>query len=91
MSIKRLKAKRDANEAEIIKALRQCGCFVQQVSEKGMPDLCVGYMRTTYLIEVKEKRGKLTPDQVIWHEKWRGQPIYIVHDVHEALEVIGVK
>lgn len=42
MSIHRQAAKRDANEPEIIAALKAAGCSVQQLSGKGIPDLLVG-------------------------------------------------
>lgn len=91
MSLYRQAAKRDANEAEIIKALRQCGISVQPLSTKGVPDLLCGYKGKNYILEVKQERGKLTPDQVTWHEKWRGGKPYIVHDIAEALAVFKIK
>lgn len=42
MTIHRKNPKRDANEQEIIDALRKAGCSVQQLSGVGVPDLLVG-------------------------------------------------
>lgn len=94
MTIHRTAAKRDKNEREIIDALRACGCSVQQLSIKGVPDLLVGFTdpysgkKITMLIEVKDKGGKLTPDEIAWHEQWQGG-LYIVYTVGHALELIG--
>lgn len=87
-------ARRDANEGEIVRALEAVGCSVTRLSQKGVPDLLVGYedtlsgLRTTTLIEVKELKGKLTPDQETWINEWRGE-VYVVRTVEEALEAVG--
>ena len=91
MSLYRQAAKRDGNEKEIVTYLRSVGVSVHQLSSKGVPDLLCGYKGKTYLLEVKEKRGKLTSDQVTWHDKWRGEKPFIVHDVAEALAVFKIK
>lgn len=89
-------AKVDANQAEIVKALRQVGASVQSLAStgKGCPDLLVGIRGLNFLIEVKdgakpESDRKLTPDQVVWHQTWRGR-VYVVESVEQALEVIRV-
>lgn len=94
MSIRRTAAKRDKNERAIIEALQACGCSVQQLSMKGVPDLLVGFTDPytgelhNYLIEVKDKGGKLTPDEIAWHAAWQGG-VYVVYTVGHALELIG--
>ena len=87
----RYAAKTDANQQEIIDALRDVGCSVECLHQagSGVPDLAVGYQGFTYFMEVKTDKGKLTPDQVEWHASWRGQ-VAIVRSVDEALRVIGV-
>ena len=87
MSIKRRAAKRDKNEAEIIHALRQVGADVIQLSDKGVPDLLVGYKNRNFLIEVKTDKGKLTPDQTDFFTMWTGQ-VAVVRTIEEALSVI---
>lgn len=94
MSIRRTAAKRDKNERDIINALQACGCTVQQLSMKGVPDLLVGFIDSytgemhNYLIEVKDKGGKLTMDEIAWQAQWRG-PVFVVYTVEHALELIG--
>lgn len=88
MSLRRTAAKRDSNEPEIIQALKAAGCTVVRLSAVGCPDLLVGIDGLNFLIEVKEPKGKLTEDQVEFHEDWRGQ-VAIVRTIEEALEIIG--
>lgn len=70
------------------------GCSVIRLSQKGVPDLLVGFedrrtgALTTILIEVKEPKGKLTPDQIDFMTNWNGQ-VAIVRTVEDAMEVIG--
>jgi Holliday junction resolvase len=89
-------AKVDANQAEIVKALRQVGASVQSLAStgKGCPDLLVGFRGVNWLLEIKDGQKvksarKLTDDQVVWHQTWRGR-VYVVESVEQALEVIKV-
>ena len=88
-------AKVDANQAEIVKALRQIGCSVEHLHSvgRGCPDLLCGFKNNNYLLEVKDgnkpKSGrKLTPDQVVWHQSWRGR-VYVVESVEQAIEIVN--
>ena len=88
----------DANQAEIIAALRQVGAsvyHVYQASVAGVPDLVVSRIGAdgvarNYLLEVKTARGRLKRTQVEFHKAWPG-PIAIVRTVGEALRAIGVE
>ena len=90
-------AKVDANQDQIVEALRTAGATVQTLAAigKGVPDLLVGHRGKTILIEVKDGRKppserRLTEDQVKWHGAWRGGPVAIVMDVEGALRAIGM-
>ena len=81
-------AKRDGNEHTIVRALRKAGCRVMFGSPN--PDLIVQRGRTTYLLEVKQRKGgKLTASQ----EKMLadGWHFHIVRSEDEALEAVGLK
>lgn len=87
-------AKIDANQNEIVNALRKAGCSVQILSSvgKGCPDILVGFCGVNILMEIKDgnkpkSSQKLTPDQVDWHEKWEGQ-VVVVNSIDEALSQI---
>lgn len=51
---------RDANEPQIVTALKDVGATVAKLDGKGLPDLLVGYKGDTFLMEVKgiTKTGK---------------------------------
>ena len=89
-------ARTDGNQAVIAAALRQIGASVAACHAvgKGFPDLCVGWQRGTYLLEVKDpskpiRDQRLTPAQVEFHATWRGH-VAVVKTVREALEAIGI-
>ena len=88
-------AKIDANQTEIVKALRKFGASVQSLAStgKGCPDLLVGFRGVNWLLEVKDGQKvksarKLTEDQVVWHQTWRGK-VYIVESVDQALNLLN--
>jgi len=89
-------AKVDANQPEIVAALRKAGCTVEHLHAvgAGCPDLLVGYRGHNYLVEVKDgakppSARKLTPDQVKWHGSWRGS-VTVACNVSEAFEAVGI-
>lgn len=89
-------AKVDANQAEIVKALRQMGCFVQSLAAvgDGCPDLLVGVAGVTLLMEIKDGKKppserKLRPDQQVWHSQWVGGPLSIVTDLEGAVRAVN--
>ncbi|KKL82371.1 hypothetical protein LCGC14_1985420 [marine sediment metagenome] len=91
----RLDARTDANQNEIVQALRDVGASVAITSAlgKGFVDLVAGYRGINYLIEIKDgskppSARRLTPDEQEFHDLWRGAVI-VVNDVDEALKAIG--
>ena len=87
-------AKVDANQVAIVAGLRKLGCSVQPLHAVGggVPDLLVGYGARNYLLEVKNLEGrgkKLTPDQVDWHDAWRGS-VYTVCSLEDAIKVMCI-
>lgn len=89
-------AKVDANQAQIVEALRVVGCTVQPLHTVGggCPDILCARAGVNYLLEIKDGRKPpsaraLTPDQVEWHDLWRGQ-VAVVCNVKEALEAVGI-
>jgi hypothetical protein len=87
-------AKIDANQPEIVKALRTVGasvCHLHAVG-RGCPDLAVGFHGINYFLEIKDgekvpSAQALTPDQITWHQEWRGQ-VVVVNSVESALKAI---
>ena len=87
----RTAARSDANQREIVEALRRVGATVEVLSDvgRGVPDLLVGWRSVNYLLEVKASKGALTETQTIWHTLWSGQ-VSVVRTVDEAFDAIGV-
>ena len=84
-------AKIDANQPEIVEALRAAGCTVQSLASmgRGVPDLLVSHAQQVWVVEVKGPKGTLTPEQVEWIAAWQA-PVHIVRTADDALRVIGV-
>ena len=90
-------ARTDANHADIVKALRQCGCTVQSLASlgHGVPDLLVAPKHGPMLLmEIKDgsqppSKQKLTPDEAEWHDKWNTR-VHKITSVTDALSAVGV-
>jgi hypothetical protein len=84
----------DANQEQIVSALRAKGAGVRVISQgDGIPDLLVGYRGYTILMEVKDGQKvpsarKLTPAEQKFFDDWRGGMLAIVNSVEEALETL---
>ena len=90
-------AKIDANQPEIVGALREVGASVAITSAvgDGFPDLVVGFRGFNFLMEIKDgtkppSARKLTDDQIEFHADWLGS-LCVVKTINEALIAIGVK
>ena len=85
----RYASRRDANEAEIVSALRAAGAYVWII---GLPvDLLVGYKGHTFLVEVKDgPRKRLTALQEDFFNNWSGSTLARIDGPEAALRMIGV-
>ena len=85
----------DGNQAEIVETFRAVGATVQHLHTigRGCPDILVGYRGVNYIVEIKDgskppSKRQLTPDEIAWHQLWRGQ-VSIVKNNDDALRLIG--
>ena len=82
-------ARTDANQAEVIKALKRCGIAVEYIK---LPfDLVVfnARKRETAFVEVKTEDGRLTKAQEDFISRWPGR-IYVVRSAEDAVrQVLG--
>ena len=80
----------DANQAQIVEALRAAGASVTDLSRfgQGVPDLLIGYNGVNYLQEVKGEDGELTPAEERWFARWNGS-VQIVRTQIVSLRAIG--
>lgn len=82
--------RRDANEPDIIAALRGAGISVMQISKGGAVDLVAARPQKTVLLEVKSKGGRLTDAEREFLLSWPGEA-YVVFTPAEALAVFGIE
>jgi hypothetical protein len=87
--------RQDANQSDIVEALRKVGASVYDASPmgNGFPDLIIGFRKKNYLLEVKNPasgygRSKLAGQQAAFHATWQGCAA-VVRTAEEALQVIG--
>jgi hypothetical protein len=85
----RYAARVDANQAQVVSALRAAGAYVCII---GLPvDLLVGYNNHTYLVEIKDgSKKRLTKLQQDFFEFWTGGSLYRIDGPEGALRMIGV-
>lgn len=80
----------DANQPDIVDALRKAGASVEFI---GKPvDLVIAYNGVNIMVEVKDgakppSAQNLTPDQIKFFANWKG-PAFIVRSVDDALQII---
>jgi hypothetical protein len=79
----------DANQDQIVVALRAAGAYVWIIS---LPvDLLVGYKSQTFLVEIKRTaKSRFTPLQRDFFENWGGGTLCRVDSPDAALRMIGV-
>jgi Holliday junction resolvase len=85
-----IKARVDVNQNEIVQALRQIGCTVILLHKvgSGVPDLLVGFRGITYLLEVKQAKGKTNLLQEQWYAQWNGRAPNVVRTIEEAIAAV---
>jgi len=79
-------SRRDDSHREIVKQLEAMGCSVRdlsQVGDKGS-DLDVALCGLMYPVECKTGKETLSAEQREYYERWRGPPVVVLHDKHEA-------
>jgi len=85
----------DANQSQIVSQLRQIGATVQSLASigNGCPDIMVGRQGRNILMELKDgekvkSQKRLTPEEDIWHQGWKGQ-VAIVESFDDALKLVN--
>ena len=87
----------DANQPKIVEQLRRCGFSVLHLHTigQGCPDIAVGAKGKNFLFEIKDpenipSKRQLTPDEVLFQQRWRGQ-YHVIETIDDALRVIDEK
>lgn len=78
----------DANHGELAKVFEDLGCSVADTSAAGFgfPDIVLGLIGQTHLVEIKDADGQLSASQKRFIRDWRGSPIVVVQTIPEAIE-----
>ena len=91
----RVRARKDSNHNEIVKAFRSMGAMVLDTAQlgNGAPDLIISTNNINVLIEVKDgskppSARKLTPDEVTFHSEWKGW-IEIVCNTDDVINLVN--
>ena len=85
------RSKVDANQREIVAALRKAGVSVLSLASvgDGCPDLLASIRGKVTLLEVKKPGEKLRQSQVDFVAKWDPHcPIWVVESVDDALRAV---
>lgn len=87
----RFARKVDANQPDIVKAFRDLGCRVLHLHMvgAGCPDIAVAKQEITALVEIKDGKGKMTPDELEFHKDWPGL-LFIVRTEDDVARVVSV-
>lgn len=87
-------ARVDANQPLIVDAFRKLGCSVFHCHTvgQGFPDIAVGFLGKTHLIEIKDgakvpSAQKLTPPEKLFFAEWRGSAA-IVNSVEAVQRLV---
>jgi hypothetical protein len=87
-------AKVDANQSDIVSALRKVGASVTPIHAvgNGCPDLLVGFRSKNYVFEVKDgakppSARKLTDDEAVWFGNWKGEA-HVVETAEQAIAIL---
>lgn len=90
----RRRAKVDANQQEVVKALRDAGASVLHLHQlgHGAPDLLVGFRGCNVLMEIKDPTKKpsereLTDDEKKFFGTWEGQ-VMLVYTAEQAVNFL---
>lgn len=84
----------DPNQPDIVAKLRKFGCSVAHTHTlgDGFPDIVVGYNGLNFMFEIKNplqppSKRRLTPDEVIFHDNWKGT-IHVIESFEDAFSII---
>lgn len=90
------RASKDGNHAEIVKAFRDTGCSVVETHlppVAGFPDLIVGCIGVTHLVECKNietkyGRAGFSRSQSAFVRDWKGSPVELIESPDEAIDAV---
>jgi hypothetical protein len=91
----RVRARKDSNHVEIVKAFRDMGVSVYDTAQLGggFPDIAIGIGKVNVLIEIKDgakppSARKLSADELTFHDEWQGW-VEIVCSVDDVVNLVN--
>lgn len=86
----------DGNQHDVIDALESHNALAQSLAavKRGCPDVLVGYKGSLAIFEIKPGDAKnksdreLNENEVKWHRKWAGYPVFLILFPTQAVEVL---
>lgn len=92
----RSRSRRDINQSELATCFRSLGCSVVELHASGIPgfpDLVVGLIGQTHLVEIKNPetsygRSGLNSNQSAFEAEWRGSRIFVVSSLEDVAAVV---
>lgn len=81
----RTAARIDANQHELVQALRKVGAKCFYIKEP--VDLVVGFRGRSILLEIKRPGKPMTVAQKDFVDTWPGE-VHVVYSVHEAISAV---
>lgn len=95
VQVMRVRARKDSNHVEVVKAFRDLGASVLDTAQlgNGAGDIIVGLHNHNVLVEIKDgskppSARKLTTDEVKFHDKWNGW-IEIVCSLDDVVSLVN--
>lgn len=87
----KLRAKVDGNQKAIVLDARKAGYQVHHLHQmgNGWPDTLWCKNSQMWFVEIKVPKGKLTPRQIEFMEKWKGPPIIVGTSFEEIERTIS--
>lgn len=90
------RARKDANHNELVALFERLGCTVAQMHAcgvPGFPDIAVGSMGRTFLVELKNPnsrygRSGLNANQSAFARDWRGGKVYMASTTDEVVNLV---
>jgi hypothetical protein len=84
-------ARRDNSEPGVVKAFRAGGASVDFLpGGNGRPDLLIGFLRETHLVETKTDGAGLRASQKEWAAKWLGSPVVVARTPAQARKWLAI-
>lgn len=91
------RSRKDNNHDELANLFRQLGCYAIDMIDTGIPgwpDLAVGCIGVTHLIEVKNDatqygRSGFNANQTAFNRDWRGEPVEMVSTQDDVIELVA--